>query len=855
MTQRIKKVKWVNDADVNCCLSCDTAFSMMLRRHHCRQCGFIFCNQCTRERVVLDRRFGYQNTPVRRCTLCRVLEREVARIVFEEGIARIQLTNECCSLSRDETLTHLSVMLHNAKRHSIPPTTLLTSSSSSSSSACSVAPNAISPRSAPTTPPATRPRPISGNLAPSWASPRSDDNLAAGSHASVASQLSQATNDITVGGSQSLLDDVVLVQCVRLFCSITESLVKDRRVGIRFLNNVLDKNEARRAFESKVVSIGFGTLFPVLVRTGLLELIQDQYYKVSMFIKGQFFEAAGKAAMEKISYFAVGTVLLMSEDGEEGVVVSNATSEATVLLPDGTEKGVGVEQSCVGSPFDMLCPSLSRFCKGTALDLQCGQIALGEVSGDFLRSVLAVMTHLEYCALSERTDKGATFRSFTGLAVVKYLTTFCQISTQEAIQIGEYLVMTCFLEMLGDHTDEPFEGTETQFYKLKANAIKRIHENLSVRVCSFCMISEAEKNSLTIGSPVLVCAGVSSLRGNEVVVVDILEGKQYVRVCLNDISWVLGMADICVSPVTSVLALNFDEEYDENCLQNNATLRRFALMVLENVPLKDQRINFKMHRNVFSGTDAISYISKTFPSVTRSDCIILCENLMKIGVFEQISDTETIGVSFNEKHHFKFNEQHTRGMKQHVPEQFRIKGIEASRTLRRALDRGTIRHVDDADAGSPGFYRPQTRHSSLAPSQSHGPSEQQSHSYSSPNPLFKSSLSPSQYGSERERRSRSKSRPASMRLNNYSFGTSEGGRPSSIYSTPAQSFSGDVFESILLRQGDNGEWYLHVFVLNAEGELERHAPWVQLIANTALRPEPEENSFDMMVWWSKIPQR
>ncbi|XP_071507987.1 rabenosyn-5-like [Diadema antillarum] len=41
-------VPWVEDSDVPICLSCGNKFSLALRRHHCRLCGSIMCNKCSK---------------------------------------------------------------------------------------------------------------------------------------------------------------------------------------------------------------------------------------------------------------------------------------------------------------------------------------------------------------------------------------------------------------------------------------------------------------------------------------------------------------------------------------------------------------------------------------------------------------------------------------------------------------------------------------------------------------------------------------------------------------------------------------------------------------------------------------
>ena len=46
---------WVPDSAAAACMAprCDATFSFFKRRHHCRRCGEIFCDSCSRSRVVI----------------------------------------------------------------------------------------------------------------------------------------------------------------------------------------------------------------------------------------------------------------------------------------------------------------------------------------------------------------------------------------------------------------------------------------------------------------------------------------------------------------------------------------------------------------------------------------------------------------------------------------------------------------------------------------------------------------------------------------------------------------------------------------------------------------------------------
>ncbi|XP_055332679.1 lateral signaling target protein 2 homolog [Paramacrobiotus metropolitanus] len=59
---------WVPDRESATCTACDSPFTLVRRRHHCRNCGKIFCNQCSSNTVPLPH-YGI-NSPVRVCNHC-----------------------------------------------------------------------------------------------------------------------------------------------------------------------------------------------------------------------------------------------------------------------------------------------------------------------------------------------------------------------------------------------------------------------------------------------------------------------------------------------------------------------------------------------------------------------------------------------------------------------------------------------------------------------------------------------------------------------------------------------------------------------------------------------------------------
>lgn len=63
---------WVPDDSATKCLACQSAFTVLRRKHHCRNCGKIFCARCSANAVPLPR-FG-QPKPVRVCNRCYMFQ-------------------------------------------------------------------------------------------------------------------------------------------------------------------------------------------------------------------------------------------------------------------------------------------------------------------------------------------------------------------------------------------------------------------------------------------------------------------------------------------------------------------------------------------------------------------------------------------------------------------------------------------------------------------------------------------------------------------------------------------------------------------------------------------------------------
>ncbi|CAB4380285.1 ARM repeat-containing protein [Rhizophagus irregularis] len=78
---------WVDDETVKNCKGCEIGFTAIRRKHHCRQCGNIFCQECTSRKISLPQ-FGYI-TPERICNECFEIAYLVGYIISDEPSTQI----------------------------------------------------------------------------------------------------------------------------------------------------------------------------------------------------------------------------------------------------------------------------------------------------------------------------------------------------------------------------------------------------------------------------------------------------------------------------------------------------------------------------------------------------------------------------------------------------------------------------------------------------------------------------------------------------------------------------------------------------------------------------------------------
>jgi len=63
----VVKEHWKSDSQAHHCYSCTVAFTSVVRRHHCRLCGEVFCDKCSSRKVSVEE-IGIRNE--RACDKC-----------------------------------------------------------------------------------------------------------------------------------------------------------------------------------------------------------------------------------------------------------------------------------------------------------------------------------------------------------------------------------------------------------------------------------------------------------------------------------------------------------------------------------------------------------------------------------------------------------------------------------------------------------------------------------------------------------------------------------------------------------------------------------------------------------------
>lgn len=81
----VTSLGWQQDSEVEKCPFCERDFSTTFRRHHCRNCGRIVCDDCSKQRLRLPRHS--KSGKVRVCDPCAVNISQSQATGFEEDLA------------------------------------------------------------------------------------------------------------------------------------------------------------------------------------------------------------------------------------------------------------------------------------------------------------------------------------------------------------------------------------------------------------------------------------------------------------------------------------------------------------------------------------------------------------------------------------------------------------------------------------------------------------------------------------------------------------------------------------------------------------------------------------------------
>uniref|UniRef100_A0A1Y1MFZ2 FYVE-type domain-containing protein n=1 Tax=Photinus pyralis TaxID=7054 RepID=A0A1Y1MFZ2_PHOPY len=81
---------WIPDSDALSCLHCDTRFTVIKRRHHCRACGLVLCAKCSSKRYKLE----YLSEEARVCVKCYdLLNKDTNSSSGSEGLSSTNSPN------------------------------------------------------------------------------------------------------------------------------------------------------------------------------------------------------------------------------------------------------------------------------------------------------------------------------------------------------------------------------------------------------------------------------------------------------------------------------------------------------------------------------------------------------------------------------------------------------------------------------------------------------------------------------------------------------------------------------------------------------------------------------------------
>jgi hypothetical protein len=99
--KELKGARWKLDSEVEACEKCRNKFTVLRRRHHCRRCGGIFCDTCTKQRRRLRNPLTERGTATGFMNDCRVCDDCASKTDdIEKRTGLVQLTLALCLSAR-----------------------------------------------------------------------------------------------------------------------------------------------------------------------------------------------------------------------------------------------------------------------------------------------------------------------------------------------------------------------------------------------------------------------------------------------------------------------------------------------------------------------------------------------------------------------------------------------------------------------------------------------------------------------------------------------------------------------------------------------------------------------------------